>query len=144
MSCLDFSCNVSEHSESERLYKERRRYMWGLTRGKGVGRWGQGGPSTELKTLIQLNGEGMGETKKKRGIGETAQEHIQCGPHQNKKQKQEEEHPPLRWSSFYHSHLVSSPFTNTVTFSHQSCLCWTLLLYIYTYSVSLQAFVFYI
>lgn len=67
----------------------------------------------------------------------------------HEEEEEEEEHLPLRQSSVYHSHLVSSPFTNSLDFSCcQRRLRWTLVQYFinvffFTY-FSLQVFIFYI
>lgn len=68
---------------------------------------------------------------------------------QKHEEEEEEEHLPLRQSSVYHSHLVSSPFTNSLDFlCCQRRLRWTLVQYFinvffFTY-FSLQVFIFYI
>lgn len=74
-------------------------------------------------------------------------------PKQNQKHEEEEEEEeerlPLRQSSVYHSHLVSSPFTNSLDFlCCQRCLRWTLVqyfihifLYIFLYKCLFSTFV---
>lgn len=68
----------------------------------------------------------------------------------HEEEEEEEEHLPLRQSSVYHSHLVSSPFTNSLDFSCcQRRLRWTLVqyfinvffLYIFLYKCLFSTFV---